>query len=115
MLFQMAKDAKECHLKTLAFYSPSSLVILAYQQLSNSSILASIDSFDSIRSIDSLNSIVSIGYIDSIDSIDPIDSIVFMLHKVCETIDFSKLYIIPIIFIPLTISTRSAPSRLSRA
>ena len=50
----------------LAFYHPSSLVVLAYQQLSNSSILASIDSISSIGSIDS---IVSIASIDSIANI----------------------------------------------
>ena len=58
--------------------------------------------------------------IDSNDSIGPIDSndsIDSMLRKVCKTTDFSKLYIIIIfnIVIPLIISTRSAPSRLSRA
>ena len=55
--------------------------------------------------------------IDSNDSIGPIgsnDSIDSMLHKVCKTTDVSKLYII-IFIIPLIITTRSAPSWLSRS
>ena len=43
----------------LAFYHPSSLVVLAYQQHSNSNILASIDSNDFNDSNDSNDSIDS--------------------------------------------------------